>query len=81
MNFKPALRFLGRLILLLAGTELAPAACAAFYREWGDVTAFLASATRQAEGRPVLGTWQQVFHLECDVRPHVRRLVVTVSGE
>jgi len=44
VNFRPALRFLGRLILLLAGTELAPAICAAFYRDWGDVTAFLASA-------------------------------------
>ena len=44
MNFRPALRFLGRLILLLAGTELAPAICAAFYRDWGDVTAFLVSA-------------------------------------
>ncbi len=40
MNFRPALRFLGRLILLLAGTELAPAACAALYGEWQDVGAF-----------------------------------------
>lgn len=45
MNFRPALRFLGRLILLLAATELAPAVCAAFYRDWSDVTAFVASAT------------------------------------
>jgi secondary thiamine-phosphate synthase enzyme len=34
-----------------------------------------------AEGRPVLGTWQQVFHLECDVRPRRRSIVVTVMGE
>ncbi|MCZ6726955.1 MAG: TrkH family potassium uptake protein [Acidobacteria bacterium] len=40
MNFRPALRFLGRLILLLAGTELAPAVCAALYGEWQDVGAF-----------------------------------------
>lgn len=29
----------------------------------------------------ILGTWQQVFHLECDVRPRQRTLVVTVVGE
>lgn len=28
-----------------------------------------------------LGTWQQIIHLECDVRPHHRVIVVTVSGE
>lgn len=33
------------------------------------------------EGRPVLGTWQQVFHLECDVKPRNRTVVVTVMGE
>jgi secondary thiamine-phosphate synthase enzyme len=32
-------------------------------------------------GRPVLGTWQQVFHLECDVRPRERTVVITVLGE
>ncbi|MBN2476535.1 MAG: YjbQ family protein [Pirellulales bacterium] len=34
-----------------------------------------------AEGNLVLGTWQQVFHLECDVRPRQRTVVVTVIGE
>ena len=34
-----------------------------------------------AQGRLVLGTWQQIFHLECDVKPRSRRIVVTVSGE
>jgi secondary thiamine-phosphate synthase enzyme len=34
-----------------------------------------------ADGRPVLGTWQQIFHLECDVRARQRTLVVTVQGE
>ena len=33
-----------------------------------------------ADGRPVLGTWQQVFHLECDVKPRTREIVVTVMG-
>jgi secondary thiamine-phosphate synthase enzyme len=32
------------------------------------------------DGAPVLGTWQQVFHLECDVRPRSRQIVVTVTG-
>jgi len=34
-----------------------------------------------AEGKLVLGTWQQVFHLECDVRPRQRSVIVTVMGE
>jgi secondary thiamine-phosphate synthase enzyme len=34
-----------------------------------------------AGGAPVLGTWQQIFHLECDVRPRQRTIVVTVMGE
>jgi secondary thiamine-phosphate synthase enzyme len=34
-----------------------------------------------AEGKPVLGTWQQIFHLECDVKPRRRTVVVTVMGE
>jgi secondary thiamine-phosphate synthase enzyme len=32
-------------------------------------------------GKPLLGTWQQVFHVECDVHPRERRVVVTVIGE
>jgi secondary thiamine-phosphate synthase enzyme len=32
-------------------------------------------------GRLHLGTWQQIFHLECDVRPRHRTIVVTVIGE
>jgi secondary thiamine-phosphate synthase enzyme len=32
-------------------------------------------------GQLTLGTWQQVFLLECDVRPRKRTLVVTVSGD
>jgi secondary thiamine-phosphate synthase enzyme len=34
-----------------------------------------------AGGKLVLGTWQQIFHLECDVRPRNRTVVVTVMGE
>ena len=34
-----------------------------------------------AEGKLVLGTWQQVFHLECDVRGRQRTIVVTVVGD
>ena len=31
--------------------------------------------------RLVLGTWQQIFHLECDIRPRRREVVVTMIGE
>src|SRR5205814_222198 len=33
------------------------------------------------DGKPTLGTWQQIIHLECDVRPRRREVVVTVLGE
>jgi secondary thiamine-phosphate synthase enzyme len=33
------------------------------------------------EGRPVLGTWQQIFHIECDIHARQRQVVVTVQGE
>ena len=29
----------------------------------------------------VLGTWQQIFHLECDIKPRRREIVVTILGE
>lgn len=32
-------------------------------------------------GRLALGTWQQIFHLECDVTSREREIVVTVAGE
>jgi len=32
-------------------------------------------------GDLVLGTWQQIFHLECDVKPRSRSIVVTVVGD
>ncbi len=34
-----------------------------------------------AQGKPVLGTWQQIVHLECDTRGRQRTLVVTVTGD
>jgi secondary thiamine-phosphate synthase enzyme len=34
-----------------------------------------------SNGRLVLGTWQQIFHLECDIKPRRRTVVVTVVGE
>ena len=33
------------------------------------------------DGKPVLGRWQQVFHLECDVKPRRRSIAVTVMGD
>ena len=33
------------------------------------------------DGAPILGTWQQIFHLECDVKPRERTVVVTVRGD
>ena len=32
------------------------------------------------DGEPILGTWQQIFLLECDVRARSRTVVVTVMG-
>jgi len=34
-----------------------------------------------ADGRLVLGTWQQIFHLECDIKSRDRRVVVTITGD
>jgi secondary thiamine-phosphate synthase enzyme len=34
-----------------------------------------------SEGKLILGTWQQIFHLECDVRGRERTVVLTVVGE
>ena len=32
-------------------------------------------------GKLILGTWQQIFHLECDVRGRQRTVVITVMGD
>lgn len=29
----------------------------------------------------LLGTWQQIFHLECDIKPRRRTIAVTVTGD
>ena len=34
-----------------------------------------------ADGKLLLGTWQQIFHLECDVRQRERTVVITVNGD
>ena len=34
-----------------------------------------------AKGKLVLGTWQQIFHIECDVRGRRRTVMVTVMGD
>jgi secondary thiamine-phosphate synthase enzyme len=34
-----------------------------------------------ADNRLVLGTWQQIVHLECDVRARSREIVVTIVGD
>ena len=33
------------------------------------------------DGQPLLGTWQQIFHIECDIKPRSRRILVTVIGD
>ena len=33
------------------------------------------------DGKLLLGTWQQIFHLECDVKPHQRTIAITVTGD
>lgn len=33
------------------------------------------------DGKLVLGTWQQIFHLECDIKPRRRTVMVTAVGE
>ena len=32
-------------------------------------------------GKLLLGTWQQVVHIECDIRPRQRTVVLTVLGD
>jgi secondary thiamine-phosphate synthase enzyme len=32
-------------------------------------------------GKLLLGTWQQIFHIECDIHERKRSVVVTVLGE
>ena len=33
------------------------------------------------DGKLVLGTWQQIFHLECDIKPRRRTIAITVMGD
>ncbi len=34
-----------------------------------------------SQGKLKLGTWQQIFHLECDIKPRQRQIMVTIYGE
>ncbi|MER3416863.1 MAG: secondary thiamine-phosphate synthase enzyme [Gemmataceae bacterium] len=34
-----------------------------------------------SDGSPRLGTWQQIFVMECDIRARQRQVVITVLGE
>jgi secondary thiamine-phosphate synthase enzyme len=34
-----------------------------------------------SRGRLAVGTWQQIFHLECDIKPRTRQIIVTAYGE
>ena len=75
----------------LALERLAPAAGHYFHHAtWGDdngnahVRACLMGPSLVvpfAEGRPLLGTWQQVVLLDFDTRPRQRRIVAQVLGE
>lgn len=58
-------------------------------RRWGDGNGFShlraallgpSIAVPVAAGRCVLGTWQQVVLVECDVRPRRRRVVLSFLG-
>lgn len=33
------------------------------------------------DGELVLGTWQQIFHIDCDIKPRQRKIMITVYGE
>jgi secondary thiamine-phosphate synthase enzyme len=33
------------------------------------------------DGQLVIGTWQQICHLECDIKPRKRIVIVTVIGD
>lgn len=32
-------------------------------------------------GKPMLGTWQQIFHIDCDNKARQRQIMVTVYGD
>jgi len=33
------------------------------------------------DGKLVLGVWQQIFHLECDIKPRHRTIMITAIGD
>lgn len=48
MNLRPVLRFLGRLLLILASAQLFPLGCSMVYGEWAGALAFFLSALMTA---------------------------------
>jgi secondary thiamine-phosphate synthase enzyme len=33
------------------------------------------------DGKLMLGAWQQIFHLECDIKPRRRTVAITIIGD
>lgn len=33
------------------------------------------------DSKLILGTWQQIFHMECDIKPRQRDIFITIIGE
>ena len=33
------------------------------------------------DGKLILGTWQQILHVECDIKPHERILIATIYSD
>ncbi|MFB2836346.1 YjbQ family protein [Floridanema evergladense] len=34
-----------------------------------------------ANGKLVLGTWQQIFHIDCDNKARQKKVMITIYGE
>jgi secondary thiamine-phosphate synthase enzyme len=60
------------------------------HKRWGDYNGhshiratFIKSSLTipLINGKPILGTWQQVILIEFDVRPRKRRVIITIMGE
>jgi secondary thiamine-phosphate synthase enzyme len=85
----PGLR-VGFALLMHYGRHRLPAATTVMSSHWRDgnghshlAATLLGPSLTVAisEGKLVLGTWQQIFHLECDARGRERTIVVTVTGD
>jgi hypothetical protein len=65
----------------LETTERIVEAYARYAQGWATLPNIRCDGQLVADGRLVFGTWKQLFHLECDVKPRSRMVVVTVAGE